>query len=156
MKQRAEAVKQTAKEFSVESHLCKHIDYADRIIFYIFAVFSIWYWLECVYLVYTGHGIYLTFLYASEVFYDFYFTLLTGYAVLTLFYKRRRWGHMFVALWVGTWIGVVWFGLHTPIGEAQRALIDKAAGMVVLIYFVRYSGKVVFNRDEHKKEESCT
>lgn len=135
-----------------ERCICRHIIGFDRAIFYMFAVASLWYWLECVFLLYKGHGIFLTLIYASEVIYDFYFALLTGYALITFLYKRKRWGHIFVFLWLGTWIVVYISGLNRTFGELEQALIHKITGMVLIIFFVRFSSKIMEARKRYEKE----
>lgn len=143
------------KKFSAERFICKHAVRADTFFFYAFTAFSLWYWLECISLTYFGQGIYLSILYASDVFYDFYFALLTGYALLTFLYKRKRWGHVFIFLWLGTWILVSLSSTERPIGELERALIHKITGMVLIIFFVRFSSKIVENLKKREEGNSC-
>lgn len=144
------------KRFSVKRFLCEHAVRADTFFFYAFAAFSLWYWLECVCLLYFGHGIRLSILYASDVFYDFYFALLTGYALLTFLYKRKRWGHVFVFLWVGTWVFVLISGTERSFGELEHALIHKITGMVLIIFFVRFSSKIAENLKKREEGKSCS
>lgn len=144
--------------FNLEQWGCRRIVFMDKAIFYIFATFSLWYWIECVLFLFIGHGMFMSLLYASEVYYDFYFTALTGYALITFFYTRRRWGSVFIVLWAVTWI-VVCMGKYFfsfSFGELEGALLDKITGMVFLVFFVRLSAKVVSKRNRLESEKaSC-
>ncbi|PIR69509.1 MAG: hypothetical protein COU47_02965 [Candidatus Niyogibacteria bacterium CG10_big_fil_rev_8_21_14_0_10_46_36] len=143
---------------SIKRWVCSHLSLIDRLLFYAFAAVSFWYWAECVSFLYTGHGVYVSLLYASDVFYDLYFTALTGYALMTFMYARKRWGSIFILLWLLLcvsahaleWIGMISFGV------LERALVDKTTGMVLLVFLVRFGAKVVKHRSEQDQgKPSC-
>ncbi len=111
----------------------------DPILYRILFGFSVWYFLECLLLLFRGDGLWLNYLWTAALV-EFYLAAVAVYAYETYIHPRNRWGH---------WIAIFWFAaflltilLITFRSEAissleNAALVIKVSSVVIFIWFLK-------------------